>query len=329
MAMAESTIITSSSRQLFVLASEEKWNQFQEQLQSLIENGNLDALQEPCGELAPEPVPPDSSILHVVCSFPSVPSGIVQTLLTHAPPLATTRDELGRNPLHIALVEGAGQPTIIRLLARSAPEAAQQRDDSYCTPIEVLAQMILMQEERSKYVPKGDNSRQELRSKVARLWNCVQPLAVASTENPDWESPLLHACLRAAPHGFPYALMERARKEHYQELKLPDSRGNYPLHIIAGWDPEDDVGDFLRTVANQYPAAAKTTNEDDLLPLDIGSASGMRGWNTGIAQLLEVYPAPERFSLAESSYLLARAARQQRSTLIFELLRSQPEFFNR
>ena len=227
-----------------------------------------------------------------------------------------------------------------------------------------------MAEELSKYVCKstGKDDR-SVKNEIQRknLWGCVQSLAVAmgpaaattttatTTGNAtatndknngdhqrDWESPTLHACLRATPNDFPYFLLERSMTlpEFAKDYKTGDRHGNLPLHINAAQSPPEEDDDdisadprrksdtLLVTIALRYPLAAKTMNRDGQLPLDLAIRNHQRGWHTGIADLLEFYPTLDQFSISLSTNILGLAATTpNRTTLLFEMLKGRPEFF--
>ena len=119
-------------------------------------------------------------------------------------------------------------------------------------------------------------------------------------------------------------------KRYGTDFAKTDLQGNYPLHVVAGlYSPDDDPEEhFLTKIAKRYPKAARMANGQGKLALDLAIQAGLRGWNSGLAELLEIYPAPENFSMPVSTYLLGLASSQGRTTMLFEMFRNQPEFFS-
>jgi len=329
-------------RPIFRDALEEDWDGFTSSLQSLDE----EALEEPFGEGAPEPFTGESSILHVVCNFPSVKSFVVQEILKKSPRLAESLDGFGQNPLHIA-VTCCCRSDIVGPLVRTAPQSAHQQDFGLLRPIDLLCQSIIMKEERSKYATKNNNNHhhhgataekdanETVDDVQCQLWECVQLLAcaliVSSNDNHeirDWELPTLHACLRATPFDFPFSLLDRAMKRYEHQFQVQDGRGDLPLHIVAAWSPDEDITDnFLQDVAKKYIKGAKIVNREDKLPLQLAIENHERSWTTGIGFLMSVYPAPDRFGMPLSTLILGKVAARGYRTVVFEMLRNQPALF--
>ncbi|CAB9496908.1 expressed unknown protein [Seminavis robusta] len=315
---------------LFELALQENWEGLATRLKEVTSS---DTLMEPSTLLETfgpdEPLTQQSSLLHASVCLPTVPVSIVETILQKAPSLALSRDTFGRTPLHVAVCH-APRADVVRTLVREAAHSALQQDDTLMRPIDNLSQSILMSEERSKYYDRHYHEHSNQKTTSQHLWDCVQPLAVAldPSGDYDWESPMVHACLRA--NNFPYALLERAMKRYGDDFGKADQQGNHPLHIVAGiYSPDDDPEEqFLTSIANRYPKAARITNQQGKLALDLAIQAGLRGWSTGLAELLELYPAPENFSMPVSTHLLGLASSQGRTTMLFEMLRNQPEFFS-
>jgi hypothetical protein len=185
-----------------------------------------------------------------------------------------------------------------------------------------------MKEEHSKY--SGGHSKINDNAMMNELWNIVHLIAIAmdpTSSTLDWKQPILHACLRASTNDFPYALFERAMKRFRDQFALPDQSGNLPLHAYCS-SPDDDDEDYCSGIAAKYPTAAKVKNDDGKLPLDLAIEKGQRGWDTGIADLLEIYPAPiSRFRIELAPLLLGQASAHGRRTLMFQMLRSKPDLF--
>jgi hypothetical protein len=318
---------SASSGALFELALHEDWDSLALMLETAPvltnESAVTNMLNDKYGADEPEPFTQYSSLLHVVVAFSTVPVSIVESLLQQAPSLVYTWDSLGRTPLHIAAIYSS-QAEVVRKLVQHAPQTALQQDETILRSIDHLCQKILMKEERSKYT--HDEAMNGQGSKLNKLWSCVQPLAVGMDPSGDydWDSPTLHSCFRAS--DFPYALLERAMKRFSRDFSRSDARGNYPLHVVAGMSGDDDPEEnFLTSIAMKYMEAAKCRNADGLLPLHLAIES--RSWDTGIAEMLEIFPAPGTFSVALSTHVMGKASREGKTTIVFQLLRNQIEFF--
>ena len=319
---------------IFALACEEQWIELISKVKNLHESEKsvLRETENPPNEF----VSTESTILHVVCSCKNVPQTVIETILDELGPelVAAVDDASGQTPLHTAITSDC-PADIIRLLVKAFPPSTQRPDYSLLRPIDLLCQKIIMKEERSKYrhseVVGEIHVDGNLGREVDELWKCVHLLAIILdpiSSTTDWEQPILHACLRASASDFPYALLERAMKRFKDQFGVSDQHGNFPLHIAATLSPDDDATEEgLRYIVNKYLPAVQMENKDGKLPLDLAIEKGLRRWNDGIADLLEANPAPDRFRLELVPLIMARAAADGRIMIIFEMLKSKPDFF--
>lgn len=308
------------------LAFQEDWDLFISNLDGMI-SSDLQVMVEAVNGTNIEE---NSSLLHAICSFPSVPQPVVERILARAPDLVFSRNVNGESPLHCAIHAGCSVG-VIQSILKLAPGCAESHDLYGGRAIDILARKLIMKEEHFKYAKKKTGSISRTEIMLSDLWECVRVLAVAmdADETRDWKAPTLHACLQANAYDFPYALLERAMKRFEKDFATRDQYGNMPLHIAAGQSFEYDPNDFyLRGIIERNPDAARQKNCANQLPLNLGIENGHRDWNTGIADLLEANTAPDQFSIQISVLILGLAATRECQTLVFKLLRQKPDFFS-
>jgi len=308
------------------------------------------------------------SLLSMVCSVETIASPTtlrhIQSLLQEFPEAAHYCDpQTGRTALHEA-IEGhrvpSMQPALVRMLVETNPAIVRVRDsEELSMPIDSLAGVALMREERLKYLTKSvdsrrDTSLQEVERDLENIWNCARYL-VLDPALFDRDIPVLHALLAGARGGasnVPMSLLEQVAR--YQSLAQADWEGNLPLHIICDLrrrpqqqmdtnaDENDDGDDeeedeevpgesslhLLRKILQNYPAAAQMRNHADQLPVDLAIESGRR-WETGIALLVEAYPLAgldRRFATQHYPLVLDQLLNQRHCTeTVYSLLSSNPK----
>ena len=343
---------------LFHLARQERW----EQLLSRLKSVSPEALwhsTDPTSEYDDE----QDNILHAVTGILNVPVGIVQAILDRATAtndrkshntystmqcnidltstnLAAKRNHLQQAPLHVAVVTMPERTEIIECLYRACPDSVQARDSLRLRPIDILTQKIIMMEEVIKYARKK-HEKEEGKEMLNGLWDAVHVLVGANSGS----TYLVHACLRTKE--VPFALTERAMKYNEEQLALPDSNGDLPLHVVSRIPPpihprsqaasseetsqevetEDDEGDFLERAIGLNPEAAYRFNNDQQLPIAVAVRAG-RKWNSGIFDLLRANPSGiEGLHLPLNLFpTLIELLTFQPSTL-FRMLQSLPGLF--
>lgn len=306
--------------------------------------------------VGPKFIPPGVSILHYAVEHYAVPFAVVETMLrcskgpdsTDQPGLAAMKNEAGETPLHIAVQFNLRRPSIIKLLLRDYPEALNQRDEVFMRPIDHLAHKVIMLQERRKYDEDEDK-------KMLSMWEVLE--AFVFTELSFSEGfvisnlprYLLHACLQV--DSVPLSLLTFVMKEKEHEFLLTDYSGDLPLHIIARKVPrrsksksckntdsededddedEDDVDDqidHLNRAIKAFPDATRMKNHQQKTPLVVAIESG-RTWNSGILDLLNVYPAGiVDVDLTVEVYPMLLHRLGTHYTTAFEILRAQPDVF--
>jgi len=278
-------------------------------------------------------------------------AALVLSLLEQCPEAAQYQDATGRTALHEVVDnsnEGSIQPNMVRLLVQTFPAIVHVRDESGSLPIDILARVALMQEERLRYTSKAEKSDPcpasaassvaAVKNDLNKLWECSRYL-ILSPESFDLNIPTPHALLSA---NAPVSLVEQIIRHH--SLAQMDHEGNLPLHVVADLrrqpapqtthdddDNEDDeAGEsslyLLRKILRQHPGAASVRNHAGWLPIDLAIASGRR-WETGIALLLDAYPLAgldRRFTQSEHYPLLFDELlnRKNRPSTVFALLKN-------
>ena len=282
-------------------------------------------------------------------------AALVRSLLEQCPEAAQYQDATGRTALHEVVDnsnKGTIQPNLVRLLVETFPAIVHVRDESGSLPIDILARVALMREERLRYSSKAEKSEPSsasaassvaaVKNDLNKLWECSRYL-ILSPESFDLNIPTPHALLSA---NAPVSLVEQVIRHH--SLAQMDHEGNLPLHVVADLrrqpapqttqdddddDDDDEAGEsslhLLRKILRQHPGAASVRNHAGWLPIDLSIASGRR-WETGIALLLDAYPLAgldRRFTLPEHYPLLFDELlnRKNRPSTVFALLKNNPK----
>lgn len=171
----------------------------------------------------------------------------------------------------------------------------------------------------------------------------------------------IHGCLIAP--DIPLSLVEHAlRRFGNEQLTVPDSNGNLPLHLVSAktigvrdsdldgvaTDPDDEEDEvdtsynyLLNVFIQRYPDAASVSNNDGCIPLDLAIRAG-RKWETGIRSLLHVNPLGLTHNLTKTKLpfnrfpmIMASLSNSDRSEsswisyVIFSILMSNPDLTKR
>lgn len=293
----------------------------------------------------------EDSILHSVVIHVDVPVEVVETMLRCAKlpdavgsksSLAAMRNEVGETPLHTAIQFLPERLDIVNLLLQAYPNAVHQRDHDNMRPIDHLSNKIIMLQEFQKY--------HILDEKDKTVWKTLQAVILASnpngsdsgfSEGQTHERYLVHTCLQTK--GIPVSITEFVMEHHSEEIQLPDTNGDLPLHIVArrtisrkirtdendsaDEESETEEFDYLERVLNRYPAAASRMNKRRQIPLTVAIESG-RTLNSGALCLLDAYPEgiiDLGITVELLPALLARLGTH--GSTAFDILRAQPDLF--
>jgi hypothetical protein len=315
-------------RELFSLAQKQEWEKLICLLNSLKDGRILYSLGDNMTTTDEQ-----GTLLHIVCSCPTVTTHVVETLLQKAGnDLLLVQDSLGHIPLNDAVRSGAPLE-VIQLLVTNA--SAQVKDNLCLTPLDHVCERIIMREERHRYEKRN---KQEQTSDEY-FWQCARLILIAlgniTPFQEQQECKMLHACIRAHS-SCPLSLFHRILKQFAKELKLPDSRGNLPLHIAAGHvcDEEEDV-QVIQQVLEAHPAAIRVANQQDgHFALDKAISAG-RTWSTGCQILFQAFPEAILISQNHSvpmvhlALILSELSSKGCMDSVYKLLMAQPELFRR
>jgi hypothetical protein len=200
----------------------------------------------------------------------------------------------GIEPQHLYMAVDRPTPdtAVIRWILDALPLSLIQvyRDpDTDLTPMEVLMQSILGQEERRRY------HKEENTTRIEASWECVRLIAIKVVKcHP--ETPTLHACLQLylqRPTCMPFSLLQKALQQFTHETFNVDPIGRLPFQIIStamvsrrrirlasprvkdDSDDEDDTQELVtlaKKVLELNPTAARERDLEGRLPLDIAIA---------------------------------------------------------
>ncbi|GAX24651.1 hypothetical protein FisN_21Lh245 [Fistulifera solaris] len=207
--------------------------------------------------------------------------------------------------LYMAIDRPTPVPALIRWILDTLPLSLIQayRDpDTDLTPMEVLMQSILGQEEWRRY------HREENTTRMESSWKCVRLIAVKVVEcHPD--TPTLHACLLLylqRPTCMPFSLLQKALQKFSHEALDVDPNDRLPFQItlaalesrrrIRGVsssvkddsDDEDDTQELVslaKKVLELNPAAAHKHDPEGRLPVDIAIATECHDLACQLAQI--------------------------------------------
>lgn len=228
--------------------------------------------------------------------------------------LASQCDGVGSIPLHETIETGASVCVVKRLI-EVYPEGVTVHDSEHQSPLDILCRRILMSEERQKYVqssPQDDT-----------MWEIARLMLTALSGQPSDEL-LLHAVVKAASNC-PESLRSRAFRNFPEQLMIPDSNGNLPIHLCAGMVPEDEELDDLLELARRAPKSLMARNSSNQTPLQVAESSE-RTWMTGIRDLIAAKPdSLESLQLDLALYPLVLSKLE--APILFEVLLVKPTVF--
>jgi ankyrin repeat protein len=330
---------------LFVLARIGNWNEF------LVSLERMDP-EEIRGSSGPiDAAEPGENILHAVVSHNHVPLVVVENILRRtgdnefghtANSIVSAQNHMRQTPLHLAVMKNATRSDLIKCLYDVNPATVQVRDDRQLRPIDEITTKIIMMEEVLKY--SRNDERKKYRQRLSSLWKTAAVLVGATTDldvddadRSDGRTArmtyLVHACIQS--REVPFALTERAMKHNKEQLALPDSNGDLPLHIIAGIPPrvrhdtdenetDDDEGDVLERVLCLNPDAACKFNNDQQIPLMVAIRAG-RLWDTGVFRLLNANPVGiQELKLPAAVYPFLFRHLADYPDIVYQIIQSMP-----
>lgn len=207
--------------------------------------------------------------------------------------------------LYMAIDCAAPIPEFLRWLLDTLPLSLIHNyhdPETDLTPMEVLMQAILAQEEMRRY-------HKENSTRVEMNWECVRLLAVKQLGcHP--ETPILHACLQLHLQDssrVPFSLLQHAFRAFSHQALAVDPSSHLPLHIALaaaakrrrqqvngrddGSDDYDDDDDdskelmgLIEKVLRLNPTAAGMRDPDGRLPLDVAIVTDFNDLACQLAQ---------------------------------------------
>ena len=162
-------------RELFSLAQKQDWENLISLVDSIKDGRILYSLQ---GDSTNTTTDEQGTLLHIVCSCPTVTTQVVQALLHKAgTDLLLVPDSLGHVPLHDAVRSGAPIDVISLLVTR---HSVHVKDNLCLTPLDHVCERIIMREERHRYEKK--KQQQEHNEKDTDdnyYWQCARLVLIA------------------------------------------------------------------------------------------------------------------------------------------------------
>lgn len=225
------------------------------------------------------------------------PSGVMQ------------RDIRGRTPLHCALSSDEIHVPLVRVLVDALKGNARMRDKSGVTPIHLLCMKL-------------DSCLERNESMDDDLWQLF--LDMIRNNN---SSPELHTICELGL-ACPTIVVRYALEQFSSQASQRDSKGRTPLHIAV----TDCQGEVIFLLADFYPPAARMTDKEGRLPIDLAAEYGKDSHVVNI--LIKAEPrAVDTRDLRDKRYPFLSAALSERSTVstTYELLRAKPHvisYFN-
>jgi hypothetical protein len=278
-------------------------------------------------------IDPRFLVLTSLCQSAKAPLYLYQDILSRID-LSDTKRPFMRTLLHHWLETSfhTGSPQVVSIILEADPQSIHVNDLEGLRPIDIVTQMILMWEERSKY--SNQDSLTEDSSVVLRVnnlhathssidknmikrkredsWESVRRILVAHAQSvhkriaipPDL--PLVHASLASSP-DIPYALVERVLRLYGPKswLSMAAPLGT-PLHWIAA----------TRETEQQTPAINMSNAYSPYSPID----------DEWLVRVLDSCPSAAQCinQTGQSALETAWAARRTWSTGCRDLLEANP-----
>lgn len=232
-------------------------------------------------------------------------------LLIHSHPSGVTqRDNRGRTPLHCALStdDEIHVPLVRVLMVDALKGIVRMRDKRGITPIHLLCKKL-------------DSCLEENGSNMDDLWQLFLDMIRNDS------SPELHTICELGL-TCPLSVVRYAVEQLPSQASQRDSKGRTPLHIAT----TDCQGEVISLLADVYPPAARMTDKEGRLAIDLAAEYGKDSYV--VNTLIKAEPrAVDTRDLRDKHYPFLAAALSEHSTVstTYELLRAKPHvisFFN-
>lgn len=179
----------------------------------------------------------------------------LESLIT-CPEVVTDADpHLGHTVLHNAFECGIPRDTMVDLLVRTAPSVATQRNRTGQTPLSLACQRFLRVHRRRQVRPA--------------IWKSLCTLLKAAYYNRVLDSdPLVHA---AVGLGLSPLITEYVLKEFPEQIRVQDSRGDFPLVSALKSPSQANKTDLVLKLLCQHRDAATTPSSNGRSVLSVAA----------------------------------------------------------
>lgn len=232
-----------------------------------------------------------------------------QLLIETNPPGLRQRDIKGRAPLHYALSQEEIEINVVRVMVNELQDKVLMRDKRGTTPLDLLIKKL------GNYC---DEDGETLSREGLLLWDTFVDI-LRWVIDPDESSTELHKILDLR---CPLHVVLHALKVFPQQVSQRNARGRTPLHIAA---IRQDSGAVITKLVSMYPPAARMTDEEGRLAIDLAAEHGK---DSGVMEaLICAEPrAVDTRDLRDKRYPFISAAMGDHETVAttYYLLRAKP-----
>jgi len=276
--------------------------------------------------------------LHFAC-YCGASSDAVRLLIECCPDSASKLDKRGRSPLHCAC---AGCRTedkyeVLKLLLEVYPQMVLIEDSLGRTPLSLMLDDYIEEVEEITCC-SAKFPRKKLSTEIEDCLKCTSILLRAAYHGSASDLVLkrepfrmLHASVGVS--CCPPLFVRLALKIQPEQVRTPDIHGNLPLHIAAAThqtfqtNKSDTRFNVIQSIISMYPAAAKISNRNGLLPLAL-AMEHKKSWEDCIRPLIEAHPAALatiQIDIKNFPFVLHKIARTSSPTILYDILRAKPE----
>jgi len=238
--------------------------------------------------------------LHMVCYCSDPPIAVIEALLVANVESTAVQNKWHRTPLHIAV--DSASPRVVKALLNANSSSVWIRGSMNTYTLTYLCwwhkSRILRAFGQFNATTTSEDRRRILEQDVCLqgLWKkaclLVKAMYYATEVMNDSEEGVVHAC--CGIEDCPDILLRLAIALRPQDLSVPDSYGNTPLHITAqspfGTCQMDKPFFPLSYILSIDNNSARLPNAKGDVPLILALRTGTKQWNEGIDQLVNAFP---------------------------------------